>query len=99
MNLYVWLSSGLKDYSHGTIAVMADTVDEAREKVRKEAHDWAMDRYFSWFEDPDDPQLQVADLCEDDQERYRDIMSEFEADIAVEPAVADHGVLLVGGGA
>lgn len=91
MILFHWHSKALQAYSTGDIAVMAETVEEARQKVRANAMA-ACRHKLSWLFNDDGS---LADW-HDEQDMIDEFIAKLEADIAAEPASDD--VIFINGG-
>lgn len=91
MNLYHWGNATcLEAYSAGDIIVMAETLDEARELVRKQAEVYIRDRYSWWFDFD-------GSVEPDEREAYNDFKIKLEADLMVEPELVKSQVILIRG--
>lgn len=81
MNMYVWESEALKNYTNGSIVVLAEDPDSARSLVWRHFHNWARNRYDYMF-------FSNGDLDENlFREDYNRIMSQFSTDLEKEPTV------------
>lgn len=85
MEMFVWHSELLKQYSRGWIIVMATDVEDARQRARDSLDAWVQDRY-SWL---------TPDEDSDDAEQVEKFKELLEADLAKEPET--HRVLFING--
>lgn len=90
MKLFVWTSDYLKNYAPGTIAVAADSVEEARERARAAMLADMRERYDYLYLG-----LTAHEALSDPDTAER--RAQIEADLAREPEVLETGVLLVPG--
>lgn len=93
MNLYHWSSTVLENWSKGGIIVMAENVEQARDKVYAQ---------FKPLEDGnpfEDFTLQIMHVQDDGdyQTEYTDKLNELRKDLNQEPAVIESGVVLIRG--
>ena len=95
MQLFSWKSGYLKDYSRGTIIVMAETVEDARVKVRKHFDVHFTKSESEWYPG-DTPTLEELLVDEENREKYNEKLAMFEEDIAKDPIIDD--VLFIEGG-
>lgn len=103
MKLFVWKTSATTGYFRGTVAAVANTVEEAREKISTD-----VDRWLSFGEDEGSPCWYHYDQAtgelsppwdEDDLKERRTKRAELLEDIAGAPvALRDAGVFWQGGG-
>lgn len=89
MNLYYWRSRALANYARGHVAVMAESVEEARDKVQKalvgyfqSTHGW---RFYA----------DGTPVDSDDREWLDQMRARLSDDLAAEPTIGD--VVLVEG--
>lgn len=85
--LFYWPSKAFANYARGTIAVAADTVDQARMIARREA-DAAILKRWEWWDLADD----------DDQAAFKAKRAEVSEDLNAPPVEADGCALFINGG-
>ncbi|ESX17866.1 hypothetical protein X766_15810 [Mesorhizobium sp. LSJC255A00] len=92
MNLYHWaLAECLKEYSCGDIIVMAETLDQAKEKAQAQMDPYLREsRSWWWTYDSD----KVDEWSQDDYDNFK---RQFESDLAKEPDVIGNGVIFIRG--
>lgn len=92
MNLYHWHSKLMQAYGSGDIIVMADSVEEARDKARSQ---WAP------FEEGPTEDVYLTLLRDTEDEDYYPVygqrLSELNGDLAKEPTIVESGVLFIRG--
>jgi hypothetical protein len=93
MNLYHWAAAGcLKEYSCGDIIVMAESIDQAREKAKAHMNDF-LKEHRSWWWD-----YAIEDKVD---ENYLDDYNEFKlkllADLIAEPDLIEPAVIFIRG--
>ncbi|MER9436707.1 hypothetical protein NKJ04_17590 [Mesorhizobium sp. M0618] len=92
MNLYHWAAAGcLKEYSCGDIIVMAESVDEARQKAFVHVGVWLKDHRSWWF---------AADGTLDAemwQDSYDDFHLLLRVDLVAKPDLIESAVIFIRG--
>jgi hypothetical protein len=91
MILFHWSSEALKAYRSGHITVMAENVEEARQKVRDAAMTACQGKHCWLFNDDGS----LADW-HDEQDMIDEFVAKLEADIAAEPTTDD--LIFINGG-
>lgn len=99
MQLFVWLSEATTGYHQGTIAVAAESVEQAREIITSDLDRWlryggsSPVHYLIYDSGPD------STWDEDDLTTVEETRAELLADIASEPVtLSEAGVFWHGGG-
>ncbi|KAB2751783.1 hypothetical protein [Brucella anthropi] len=90
MNLYHWSrATCLKAYRTGDIIVMAESVEEARQKVRDNIDEFLKEHRSWWFLGDN-----LDEYC---REEYKDFMGMLEFDITLEPDIVASGAVFITG--
>lgn len=86
--MYIWDSKALKQYGHGHIAVVAGSVDEARQKVL-DRFDYCLQSgdHDDWFESFGGHLWDMED--EDDVIKMKDTKNLLIQDMSSEPTISD----------
>ncbi|RUX60174.1 hypothetical protein [Mesorhizobium sp. M7A.F.Ca.CA.002.12.1.1] len=93
MNLYHWaVASCLKEYSCGDIIVMAETVDEAREKAKTKTDSYLKSHRSWWWS-----YTAEREIHEDYVDDYNQFKRLLEEDMAHEPDVIESAVIFIRG--
>lgn len=77
MNLYRWRSKMLKAWADGYIIVQAETIEEARSKIKGKAFEWLKENKFCYYDPTEDGEL---------MNEYLDTLDE---DLAKDPEIMD----------
>lgn len=90
MTLHVWMSDALRNYRRGHLIAEADSVEEARSKLR-EGYRMHLAEHREWMFTSD------GDVAEDMREEHDEKIAQLESDIAVEPTIIPEGIYIVTG--
>ncbi|AZO48039.1 hypothetical protein [Mesorhizobium sp. M4B.F.Ca.ET.058.02.1.1] len=92
MNLYHWAAAScLKEYSAGDIIVMAETIEDARQKAYRHADIWIRDQRAWWFNF--DGSID-REMWQDSYDGFYRLLKE---DLAQEPDLITPGVVFIRG--
>lgn len=80
MNLYQWRSELLREYARGFIIVHAETIEEARSKIKGKAFEWLKENKFYNFDN---------ELGNDDEELMKEYLETLDKDLAKDPEIMD----------
>ncbi|MFA9261762.1 MAG: hypothetical protein ACEQSB_00180 [Undibacterium sp.] len=88
--IYSWDSNVLADYSYGKIAVVADSVEEARDLIMRDFKEFILDYRYSVSD-------KFTAITESDLARFKNDCRQTEADISQEPKIS-RSIFIIGGG-